>query len=222
MGSDSTAPRTPASAFGLTVRRTWTAVSILLSAASVYGLVVQAWNLLLSPLMQYLLDAYQAAFHPLVDFAFGWLPLHLSPLAKDLLVIWFAVGSSLARTFYFLFETGAGRGVAKWSSPLINRAADDFIFKTPVVRWLFLLAAVVLWPVAMVLLLRKSKICLSPGGTKYALVGGEEDIPTYGGTGATYRVKHDLRATFAMYLLAVVLTVGGLSILNRAGFELPF
>lgn len=208
------------SSFGRELRRTWAGLSVMLTAASIWALIVRSWGVDLSGLMQAFIDGYQAIFHWLISIFFGWFPYPLSPLAKDLLVIWFAVGTSLARTFYFLFETGAGRGTPKWSSPLITRGADDVVFKTPVVRSVLLLVAVLLWPIAMVLLLRKPKLCFSRGGQKYALVGGVADIPTYGGAGATYVVKHDLRMVFGQFLLLVVICVVGFSVLNALGLSL--
>lgn len=202
------------------MRRTWTAVSIALTAASIWALIVRTWDIDLSTFMQAVVNAYQTVFHNLIETLFGWLPFKLSALTKDLMVIWFAVGTSLARTFFFLFETGSGRGVAKWSSPLFNRQTDDVIFNTPVLRTLLLLAAVVFWPLAMVLLLRKPKLCFSKGGQKYALVGGAADIPTYGGSGPAYIVKHDLRLVFIRFLLLVAACVGGFSLLNATGFSL--
>jgi hypothetical protein len=136
------------------------------------------------------------------------------------MIIWLAIGTSLARTFYFLFETGGGRQVPKWSSPLINRQTDDFIFKTPVIRTLLLLASVVLWPIAALLLLRKPKLCESKGGYKWALVGGRGDIPEHG---PRYVIKHDLRLVFAGFLALVAMCVVGFSAVNAAGVSLlPF
>lgn len=221
MGSDDAAATSSEGfSIGVELRRTWAFISIVLTAASVWALIVRAWDIDLSHLMQGLVAAYQAVFHTLISTLLGWLPFRLSPLAKDLMVIWFAVGTSLARTFFFLFETGAGKGAAKWSSPLISRGADDVVFQTPVLRSLLLFAAVIFWPVAMVFLLRKPKLCFSRGGQKYALVGSLGDIPTYGGVGPAYTVKHDLRLVFVRFLLLVALCVGGFSALNAAGFSL--
>jgi hypothetical protein len=191
-----------------------------IAAHLIWALIVRTWDIDLSVLMQGLIDAYRVVFHTLINSLFGWLPFHLTPLTKDLLVIWLAVGTSLARTFYFLFETGGGREVPKWSSPLITRNVDTLIFKIPVIRTLLLLASVVLWPVAALLLLRKPKLCESKGGYKWALVGGPEDIPD---RGPRYVIKHDLRLVFAGFLVLVALCVVGFSAVNAAGLSLlPF
>jgi hypothetical protein len=221
MASDNSASGAESiSNFGRELRRTWTAISIVLTAASIWALIARTWKIDLSALMELLREAYEAVFHSLMNTLFAWLPFKLTDPAKDLLVIWLAVGASLARTFFFLFETGEGKDVPKWSSPLISRQVDNFIFKTPIVRSLLLVVAVLLWPIAMVLLLRKPKLCFSRGGQKYALVGGAADIPTYGGAGPAYTVKHDLRLVFAWFLLLVALCVAGFSALNAMGFAL--
>jgi hypothetical protein len=192
--------------------QTWKVVGILLTAMSVYAFVVRVWGISLSDLVQAIVGAYQALFHPLIAAAFGWLHIELSPFAKDMVMIWFAVGASLARTFYDLFETGAGKTPAKWSRPLLG-AWDASVFNNPILRSLCLAICVLIWPLGLMLLLSKPRVCVSTGGRKFALIGDRDAIPQWNGQ-QHYAVKHDLRIVFAMYLGAVIGCVIGLVIVN--------
>ncbi len=198
-----------ARAFG----QTWKVVGIFLTAMSVYAFVSRIWAVSLSDLLQALVSAYQAVFHPIIATLFGWLPIELSAFAKDAIVIWFAVGASLARTFYDLFETGAGKTAAKWSRPLFSDRFDASVFNNPVLRVLCLALCVVFWPFALILLLRKPRVCVSDGGRKFALIGDRDTIPLWNGR-QHYALKHDLRVVFAIYLGTVVVSVLGLTLLN--------
>lgn len=192
---------------------TWKAVGIMLTAMSLYAFAARVWGTPLSELVAALVGAYQALFHPIVGALFGWLPFELGPLAKDLLIIWFAIGGSLARTFYDLFETGAGKTTAKWSRPLLSSGLDALIFNNILLRVLCLWLCVLLWPLALIFLLIKPKVCVSTGGKKYALIGDRDVIPTWGGQ-QHYAVRHDLRIVFALYLVAVAAVVGVVAVLN--------
>lgn len=192
--------------------QTWKAVGILLTAVSVYAFIARVWSIAPSDLIRAVVAAYQALFHPIIGAIFGWLHIDLSPFVKDIVVIWFAVGASLARTFYDLFETGAGKTAAKWSRPLFGEL-DALIFNNPVLRILCLAICVVLWPIALVLLLNKPRVCVSTGGRKFALIGDRDSIPLWNGQ-QHYAVKHDLRVVFAIYLGAIIGCVIGLTLVN--------
>jgi len=192
---------------------TWKAVSIMLTAMSVYAVLTQLRPMDLSALVAALVHAYETLFHGLVDSVVGWTGLTLTPLAKNILIVWSAIGGSLARTFYDLFETGAGKTSARWSRPLLSLGLDRLIFNNWLLRSMCLVAAVVLWPVALALLLRKPKVCVSDGGRKYALVGDSDEIPSWGGQ-QHYKVRQDLRFVFLIYLLAVAAVIGAVALLN--------
>ncbi len=193
--------------------QTWKVVGVFLTAMSVYAFLTRVWGVSLSELLQSMVGAYQAVFHPIIATVFGWLRIELSPFAKDLLVIWLAVGASLARTFYDLFETGAGKTAAKWSRPLFSGKLDADVFNNPILRVLSLAICVLFWPLALTLLLQKPRVCVSTGGRKFALIGDRDTIPLWNGQ-QHYAVKHDLRVVFAIYLGAVVGCVIGLALAN--------
>lgn len=198
-------------------RGTWTALGVMVTAISVYSMLTRALSVSLSEAIHLIVGSYQAAVHPLAGALFDLCKLELPESAKDLLVIWLAIGSSLARTFFFLFETGAGKGAANWSHALVAPWFDRIVFNNRVLRFMCAAVSIALWPLALLLLLRKPKVCVSQGGRKYALLGAGDAMP--GSGGAWYHVRHDLRAVFLSYLLVVAGCVALFSLANAASLH---
>lgn len=123
----------------------WNVIGVLISGVSIFNFLARTFQIDPSPLLQRLLDAYRSIFHPLIDFFFGWVPIHLTPELKDGVSLYFVIGGAVARTYLTLT-----RAVGKQA---VHADGDRFMrwfVVSPFTRLIGLVVCLLLWPLMLI------------------------------------------------------------------------
>jgi len=98
------------------------AVGVLLSATAVINLIKHVFSLPLAKALAVILKAYTDLMYPIADALFGWIPhlvgLELTPTAKDILVLYCVMASTVARGMAAMYRNYALNMLADWEGVL--------------------------------------------------------------------------------------------------------
>jgi hypothetical protein len=188
----------------------WNVVGILISGIAIFNFLTRSLQFEPSALISNLLAGFRAVFHPIVEFFFGWMPLALTETTKDALTLYFVAGGAVSRTFLALTRQIGTRDVHR-------DAFIGILSRSSFARVVGALLCVLLWPIALaVFWIRPIVVEFDPRLNPQTFTAdrwfGRRMLRRRPAAQAgeairnkTYR--HDLRAVFALQLLAALVVV---------------
>lgn len=79
-------------AYNFSIKGTVAKITLVMAILSCVRLAIDIHQLPMAKLLEYILKTYKVVFHTCFDVIFFWAPFSISPLAKDILILYFLFG----------------------------------------------------------------------------------------------------------------------------------
>jgi hypothetical protein len=181
-------------------------IGLLLSAVSIWSFLMRTLSVSLTAPFEAALRTFRQLFHPLIDLPLSLIHLSVSPVTKDIALLYLAFGGAVGRTFLAVFETnpvGEEFYVATRAGRALNATVKSFPLRVAAV-----VACLFAWPIVLLVGLQWPLIVRTPRGTTVL-----PSLParTRDAWGRDVQAICDLRTVLSVQVSTVLLAAAGLT-----------